>query len=163
MSEPATKTELINKMISARRQLDSLLDQIDPTMMTIPGAAGEWSVKDIIAHINAYDRWLALTMALKGQKPPDLWMEDLPLDKFNQLLYEQIRDLPLEQVLLESRQLWRQILEATQALPEDYLFAERSIQGDPDLFRPCDILRSESYGHYLDHLADLRAWIEAGI
>ena len=161
MPEPATKAELVEAMISARTELDSLIDQIKHSTMTLPGASGEWSVKDIIAHITSYDRWLALTLALRSQKPPDIWIEDIPLDEFNHRLFIENRDMPLEEVLQKSREVWGQILEETSARTETYLFTKQSVQGYPDKFRPCDILRSESYGHYLDHVPGLRAWLEA--
>lgn len=161
MHEPTSKTKLIEAMVSARNELDSLIHQIQRSTMTLPGASGEWSVKDIVAHITSYDRWLALTLAIRGQKPPDFWIEDIPLDEFNRRLFDQNRGMGLDEVLQQSRDVWKKILEETQARPETYLFTEHSVQGVPYAFRPCDILKSESYGHYLDHVPDLRAWLEA--
>jgi hypothetical protein len=160
MPEPASKTELIEAMISARNELDALIDHMHPSTMTLPGESGEWSVKDIIAHITSYDRWLALTLALRGRKPPEFWIEDVPLDEFNRRLFNDNRDLALDDVLRQSKEVWGQILDETRALPETYLFAEQSVPGVPYKFRPCDILKSESYGHYLDHIPGLRAWLE---
>lgn len=160
MPQPASKNELVEAMVSARNTLDSLIDQIKRSNMTLPGVSGEWSVKDILAHLTAYDRWLALTLALRGQKPPDFWIEDTPLDESNRRLFEENRDMPLDEVLQQYREIWRDILDETRARSETYLFTEQSVQGYPDKFKPCDILRSESYGHYLDHVPALRAWLE---
>ena len=161
MSEPSTKVELIQAMIAARTQFDSLFSQIPRSKLLQRGAAGEWSVKDILAHLTAYDRWLGLGLALRSQKPPDLWIEDLPLDEFNRRLYEQNRDLPLDQVLQEFGDVWNEMLEETRLRSEAYLFAEQSVSGVPYNFKPCDILKSESYGHYLDHVPSLMAWMAA--
>ena len=161
MPEPTSKTEVIAAMVSARTEFDSRIKQIDRRTMTRPGAAGEGSIKDIIAHVTAYDRWLALTLGLRGIKPPDLWIDDSPLDDFNRLVFKENRDKPLDEVLRESEEIWGEILKDTQAAPEAYLFNERSVEGVPYRFRPCDILRSESYGHYLDHVPALHAWLEA--
>jgi hypothetical protein len=160
MPDPKTKTELVEVMISAREQLETILDLISPSVMALPGIADEWSVKDIIAHLNSYDRWLGLTLALRGKKPPEIWMEDIPLDDFNQLLFEENRDLSLDEVLQQSHDIWEQILRKTISLPGAYFFTERSVQDVPYRFRPCDILKSDSYGHYLDHLPMLRAWLD---
>ena len=160
MTEPASKIELIEAMMLARKELDALIDQIPHLSMTLPGASGEWSVKDIIAHITSYDRWLGLTLALRGQKPPDFWIEDIPLDEFNRRLFDENQDLSLDEVLQQSRDVWMKILDETRIQPEAYLFTEQSVQGVPYKFRPCDVLKSESYGHYLDHVPALRAWLE---
>jgi hypothetical protein len=160
MSDPSSKAELIEAMVSARSQFDSLVDRIPHSKMSLPGASGEWSVKDVVAHIASYDRWLGLTLALRAQKPPDFWMEDIPLDEFNRRLFDENRDLPLGQILQESRHVWKEILEGTRALSETYLFSEQSVQGVSYTFKPCDVLKSESYGHYLDHVPALSAWID---
>ena len=161
MPEPSSKPELIQAMLSARAAFDSFIQRIPRSKMALPGASGEWSIKDIIAHINSYDRWLALGLALRSQKPPDFWIEDIPLDDFNHRLYEENRDLPLDEVLEQSEYLWSRILEETQAKSEDYLFSEHSVQGVPYAVRPCQMLKSESYGHYLDHVPTLKSWQKA--
>jgi hypothetical protein len=160
MPEPSSKSELIQAMLDARAKLDSLIERIPRSTMALPGASHEWSVKDIVAHINSYDRWLALGLALRGQKPPDSWLEGIPLDQFNHRLFLENRNLPLDEVLRQSQDLWYHILQETQALPEGYLFSERSVEGFPNKFRPCDMLKSESYGHYRDHVPALTSWLD---
>jgi hypothetical protein len=161
MGEPSSKMELIQAMVSARGRFDSLVEQIPRSKMTLAGASGEWSVKDIVAHVTSYDRWLGLVLALRGQKPPDHWIEDTPLDDFNRRLFEENRGLPLDQVLQESTVVWTEILERTRAHSETYLFTEQSIPGVPHKFKPCDVLKNESYGHYLDHVPGLQALIDS--
>ena len=161
MAAPSSKAELIQAMVSARGQFDFLVNQIPRSKMTLSGASGEWSVKDIVAHVASYDRWLGLGLALRGQKPPDHWVEDTPLDEFNRRLFDENRDLSLAQVLEDSRAVWAEILEATHAQSEAYLFTEQAVPGFPYKFKPCEVLKSESYGHYLDHVSGLKAWIEA--
>jgi hypothetical protein len=160
MPNPTSKAELIEAMMAARNELVSLVNQFPHSSMILPGAAGEWSIKDILAHITSYDRWLALTLALRGQKPPDFWIEDIPLDEFNRRLFEENRKLSLEQVLQQFGEVWEEILEETRTKTETYLFTEQIAQGVSDKFKPCDILKSESYGHYLDHVPTLRAWLK---
>jgi hypothetical protein len=161
MPDPTSKSELLETMLAARGRLDSLIDRIPRSIMTRPGAPGTWSAKDILAHLASYDRWLGLTLALRGQKPPDFWIEDIPLDEFNRRLFEENCDKPLDEVLQESREVWREMLQAMQTRTEAYLFAEQSIPGVPYHFRPCDLLKNESYGHYYDHFLALDAWLRA--
>jgi uncharacterized damage-inducible protein DinB len=42
----------LNEVQTANREWDALLTQISPERMTLPGAAGEWSIKDIAAHVS---------------------------------------------------------------------------------------------------------------
>jgi hypothetical protein len=159
MTDPSSKAELIEAMVSARGRFDSLVNQIPRSKMALSEASGKWSIKDVVAHITSYDRWLGLTLALRCQKPPDIWIEDLPLDEFNRRLFDENKGLLLDQVLQESREVWSEILVGTRARSETYLFTEQSVQGVPYTFKPCEILKSESYGHYLDHVPALLAWI----
>jgi hypothetical protein len=161
MPDPSSKPRLIEAMLSARGEFDALIRQIPLSKMALRAAPAEWSVKDIVAHVNSYDRWLALGLALRAQKPPDLWIADIPLDELNHRIYEANRDLPLEEVLRESRELWENILKETEGKPEEYLFTEQTVPGVPYSFRPCEMLKSESYGHYLDHVPPLRSRLEA--
>jgi hypothetical protein len=160
MADPSSKVELIQAMVAARGQFDSLVNQIPRSKMTLSVGSGEWSVKDMVAHVTSYDRWLGLGLALRGQKPPDHWVEDTPLDEFNRRLFDENRDLPLAQVLEDSRGVWVEILEAVHAKSEAYLFRDQEVPGVPYKFKPCAVLKSECYGHYLDHVPGLKAWIE---
>jgi len=56
MDEPVTKVRLLDMIRTARAEWDGLLSQVDETRMTQPGVAGEWSVKDVIAHITWHER-----------------------------------------------------------------------------------------------------------
>ena len=42
----------LNEVQTATREWDALLTQISPERMTLPGAAGEWSIKDIAVHVS---------------------------------------------------------------------------------------------------------------
>ena len=128
--------------------------------MSLPGASGEWSVKDVVAHIASYDRWLGLTLALRAQKPPDFWIEDIPLDEFNRRLFDENRDLPLDQVLQESRDVWKEILKEPAPCPRLTCSASSPSKAFHTRLGPAMSLRAKSYGHYLDHVPALSAWID---
>ena len=42
----------LNEVQTANREWDALLTQISPERMTLPGAAVEWSIKDIAVHVS---------------------------------------------------------------------------------------------------------------
>ena len=42
----------LNEVQTATREWDALLTQISPERMTLPGASGEWSIKDIAVHVS---------------------------------------------------------------------------------------------------------------
>ena len=56
MNTPMTKTRLLDRLRTERAQWEALLTDIDEARMTQPGVEGEWSVKDIVAHVTFYER-----------------------------------------------------------------------------------------------------------
>jgi hypothetical protein len=51
MDSYMSKAQLLSMIRGARADWDTLLADIPEAWMTEPGVDGEWSVKDIIAHI----------------------------------------------------------------------------------------------------------------
>ena len=160
MKEPTTKTELLEAMRCARREWDSWIGKVPVGRMSEPIGPGEWSVKDILAHTTEYDRWLGLRLALKLQKPPDLWLADLSLDEFNAALHQQILNRTPDDVLMDSQQVFAEMIQAVAGHSEAYLFGTHRVQGVPYEVRPFEMLKSESYGHYYDHLPAIQEWVK---
>ncbi len=161
MNGPISKAELLLAMKSARNEWDSLIAQIPHQRLSEPLASGKWSIKDVIAHVTEYDRWLALGLALRLQKPPKIWLEDISLDEFNAVLHEQIATRDPDDILLDSKQVFQDLIREVEAHSEAYLFGTQRVEGVPDDVSPYQILKSESYGHYLDHIPAIRAWLAA--
>lgn len=45
------KTEILDQIRTTRQQFEEALAQVPAAHLTQPGVNGEWSVKDILAHI----------------------------------------------------------------------------------------------------------------
>ncbi len=70
------KNQLVNTLHVERAAWEALLKQVGDDRMTIVGVVGDWSIKDIVAHITAWEQrpveWLAA--ARRGDKPtPAPW------------------------------------------------------------------------------------------
>ncbi len=161
MKEPATKAELLQAITFSRKEWDDLIARIPFERLPEPLTPGGWSSKDIVAHITEYDRHLALGLALRLQKPPQLWLDDLGLDEFNARLHEQIADRDPDVVLLDSLQVFWELLKEVKAHSEEYLFGTHHVEGVSYDIVPHRMLKSESYGHYRDHIPAIRDWIAA--
>ena len=68
MKAPMSKAELIQAIQTARTEWDTLIARVPGHRLSESVAPGAWSIKDIIAHITEYDRWLALGLALRTCK-----------------------------------------------------------------------------------------------
>jgi hypothetical protein len=52
------KSELLNWLQEEYQKWETFLDQICPTRMDQPDVNGHWSMKDIVAHLTGWNRWL---------------------------------------------------------------------------------------------------------
>jgi hypothetical protein len=161
MKDPTSKSELIQAINTARHEWDTLIAQIPPHRLSEPVAEGEWSIKDVIAHVTEYDRWLALGLALRLQKPPQIWLDDISLDQFNAVLHQQIAGRDPDDIITDSNRVFQDLIHEVEAHSEAYLFGTHRVEGVPDEVIPYQTLKSESYGHYHDHIPAIKAWLSS--
>ena len=86
----------------------------------------------------------------------ELWQ--LSEDERNAAVFEQNRGRDVQDVLSESRQVFRQYLEAVGALSEEELNDPGRFPGILDGWRPWRILYDPT--HYQVHAQSIRAWLE---
>ena len=53
------KSELLRWLQEENGRWQAFLDQIGPARMDQGGVAAHWSIKDIVAHLTGWNRWLA--------------------------------------------------------------------------------------------------------
>lgn len=115
-----------------------------------PWVVGDWSVKDILAHVNTWeDEALKyLPVIVQGGKPPR-YAAYGGIDTFNALMTERKRGLSLAQVERMLDETHNQLVDLIRRTPEDQLV------GDTRFRRR---LRLDTYGHYPEHAQAIREW-----
>jgi DinB family protein len=116
-----------------------------------PGVTGEWSVRDIIAHVTTWDEEALkhLPLILEGGTPPRYSVQYGGIDAFNALMTEAKRGLTLAEVLAQSAATHRRLIDLVATVPEHQL-------GSESRFR--HRLRLDTYGHYPLHAEAIRRW-----
>jgi hypothetical protein len=166
MNDSMNKTKFLDIMRTERKQWEALLSEVGIARMEIPGAAGEWSVKDIIAHITAYEQGLVewLRAASCGETVEFPILDHPDLDYRNQLIYSVNRSRTLEEVLQESEEVFHELSQLVASLLEEELL-------DPDKTawfvigrwkeaRPLwKCIADDSYEHYKQHVEGVREWL----
>lgn len=151
------KDSLLSNIMAERAEWDELIDRVGPERMEIPDVTGSWSVKDVIAHIMWFEREMigvARAHALIGSS---LW--NLPQAERNEAVYEEFREMPLEQVLDEARQTYAQLLVALRDLDEADLNDTSRFRDMPAEWLPWQVIAGNTYEHYRAHVPDVRAWL----
>ena len=155
------KPELLNWLQEEYQRWEALLEQIDPTLMDQPGVNGDWSMKDIVAHQTG---WLPrlisrIQAAQRGEaEPPPPWPAHLQTDdEINAWIYESNRERSVQEVLDESRQVFRQLFAVIEGLPDDVRIEEEwHLVWLGDQRFPI----GEFFDHFHDdHEPDVRAWL----
>jgi uncharacterized protein (TIGR03083 family) len=157
LDEPINKALLLERIQADREALDTLLAGAPEEQMTKPGVVGQWSLKDIIAHITWHEQQMVIVLQERRLAGSDLW--NLTTDERNHAIYEQNRDRPLAEVLAESRQVYELLLESLQTVADADLNDPALFQGMPPDWIPAQLIAHNTYEHYRHHLDDIRAWL----
>jgi uncharacterized damage-inducible protein DinB len=151
------RDELSAALQAARAKLDAALDTLDEPDLLAPGPDGQWTAKDVISHITAWDVDLLTNLGKvkRGQKPGRTAWTAATIQAQNDLWYAEFKDRPLERVLADYRGVHQQILRQVAALTDAELAARALwLQGRPLYQYFVDhIVQHES-----DHAGELAAW-----
>lgn len=163
MTVPVTKMELLDLLKSRRHDFDAAVAAVPQSVIQESGAAGHWSVKDIIAHLAYYEGWIAdrLQEYLEGKRYTPTQLDMMHWDPRNTIIYEQNKSRTLEDVLKSSKATFERLTAAVEAHDERFLFEPQSVEGAPGPVIPADMIRSEVYDHYLQHIPSLQEWAAA--
>ncbi|HRQ22907.1 MAG TPA: NUDIX domain-containing protein [Anaerolineales bacterium] len=163
----SSKSQLLENLKSKRHRWDMMLNVINMARMDESGAAGHWSVKDIVSHITAYERWLVewLTAALQNTFPSPSPLDDADIERRNARIYELTRSLSVEQVLADARQTFDALLAVIEALPGKYFDDPQSAEW---FMKPYwskmktvpDAVINLSSDHYEEHIPSIKEWIK---
>ena len=160
MADQPTKAGLIEALRSRRAELDALLSGVPPALLDEPGVAGDWSIKDIVAHLTYHDRWFAdrLHESLRGEtyRPTD--MDSMDFDVRNDRIYRQHRGRPAMEVIAESRAVFLRLMAGVVAHTESFLIEPQRFEGVPEPVVVGTLLRGV-VDHSGEHLAGLRNWL----
>lgn len=68
------KGELTKKMTEVRESWEATIAELGPEGLERPEVAGDWRVRDVLAHFNGWDRWqlVQLRCAFTGEHPDRL-------------------------------------------------------------------------------------------
>src|SRR5215469_2825481 len=151
------KTTFMNTLRQSRAEWEALLAQVDEERMLQPGAAGKWSVKDVIAHVTWGEREIAPIMRTRVLAGSGLW--NLSDDERNEIVYQQNRGRPLQDILHGELQAYAELFEAAQALSDEDLNDARRFKQMPVEWVPWRIIAGCSFKHYQDHMPSIREWL----
>jgi DinB superfamily len=159
-TRPMTGPRLAGILRAERAKWNALLAQVGMERMEIPGAVGDWSVKQLAAHLTWYEGAVleGARQVFATGKFTRRRREGLSLDEQNVQIAESSRTRPLSSVLAEADEVFAQLLALVEACPQAILNDPEAL-GLPDDMVPWMGIANNSYAHYRQHEQELRAWL----
>jgi uncharacterized protein (TIGR03083 family) len=151
------RTELLAQLIHTRAELQSLLDDLGENHWLTPGAAGEWTVRDVLAHLTAWevDALTNLGKARRGAKPGTTQWTAAAIQKQNEIWHKELRDRPLRSVLADFEGARKQTLRVLEGLSDQEAAKPAAWLNGRSI---ADYLAQQTLDHEREHLEAVRAW-----
>lgn len=154
------REELMERVRASRERWNEVLARVPVERMTEPGVAGEWSVKDIVAHLTWFDREMIGLVEAKAFIGSDLW--ELPPHERNAEIHKRNRDRSLPEVATEAGLVFGVLVDLLGRLSDQDLADPQCFPGMPEDWVPGDIFAQNTFEHYDAHAAALERWLDGG-
>lgn len=152
------KTDLLAAIRRDRAALDVLVARIDGAHMTEPVLEGGWSVKDVLAHIAAWEElcltWLSIGVRAELTAGDEFGAQ---VDALNARLYGENRDRPLADIRDAYTTSHAAIVAATNGLDDSALASRPAWAPHAQLWQ---IIDANSAEHYREHIDQLTRWLD---
>ena len=165
------KEIFLARLMHERDKFELLLNRIGYTRrMTLNGVSGKWSIKDILAHILAYEQYIADRMnellhgetyvPCKTQTALDAFLDEFGYPDFgspllddqgpNAWVTEKYHNVPLEDVIAQEIQAFASIIASFEKLSEEMLTRHSLYER----------LANNTYRHYREHILEIKHWLK---
>jgi hypothetical protein len=153
MGENVKRQQLLDKFDKAWATFKESYVGLTDEQMLVPGVTGEWSVRDILAHISWWEEEALkyLPHLVRGERLPRYSVLYGGIDAFNAQMTEEKRHLTLSEVLRQLDDTHRRLIAYVESVPEEQYASETPFRHR---------LRLDTYGHYPIHARAIREWRE---
>jgi hypothetical protein len=145
------RQQLLNRLDTAWVAFQASYAGLSNLLLTEPGVTGDWSVKDLIAHVTWWEEEALrhLPLIIAGDRPPRYSVAYGGIDAFNAMMAERKRDMSLSDVLTQQDDTHRLLIDFVQSVPEDQFTRETRFRHR---------LRLDTYSHYPIHTRAIQEW-----
>lgn len=157
MADPRIEA-LADELVAARDEFLAALADVDPELLTTPGLVGEWSARELVAHLGYWAGHAAEAIHLAEQGRLDEFEADVPsVDERNAVVARVASETDMATVRSREELAFDAFRKRVLATDPDWL-TERDADGDTLE----EIIRYDGADHFREHTSDVRAWFAAG-
>jgi hypothetical protein len=163
-----TKQELLDEIAQGWAEINQFLDDLSQEQWTQVKNPDGWAVKDHVAHLSAWENSVIYLLTSKPRHeglgvPEDIYLSH-DFDKINDVIFQNHKDVPLEQVRSESQRIHADYVKHIEArseeelkLPYRHFLPDEPGEGDgPPVVA---FVYSDGAPHYREH----QQWMEEQI
>jgi hypothetical protein len=160
MSEnPKTVSHLLNLIRNSYAEYETLLNSI-PSERLLEPMMGDWSVKDVVAHVTWSEREMIPVVREMRLQGSELW--NLPTDERNKLMVEDSRMKTASEIMDEQRNAHRDLIAAIEALEDADLTENARLKEAPPGWTLWELLAGNTFRHYPEHVENLQEFLAHG-
>ncbi|MEN8172087.1 MAG: DinB family protein [Chloroflexota bacterium] len=159
--QPLSKTELIKTIKAERARLEDIVSTLTDDQMTQTDAKDDWSIKDILAHIAAWEDLAVdrLTAAITGTSTTNPLIQNWDdVHAFNAACYQENKSKTLTEVLKNFQNTYQRFLSIVNTLDDNFI-AEALPFDWADGMTAFELIAANSYWHYQEHREVLEKWL----
>jgi hypothetical protein len=152
-------SDIQDKLDEYREQLLMAIEPLPDEALLAPGAMGDWSIADILAHLTAWESELvtALLRINQGKTPTKMIEAFENVDAYNERRYQENKGRDIERIFDD--------LQGVRVQLESWLeeFSDRDVS-DPKRYKwskgmtLAHIIEENSYGHDEEHIPRIEAF-----
>src|SRR5574341_1688067 len=146
-----TTHDLLKRLDRAWADFEESYAGLSDAQMLEPGVQGQWSVRDILAHVTTWEEEALkhLPLVLAGGRPPRYSVTYGGIDAFNALMTERKRGLSLPEVRRHQDEVHRRLRDYVRSMSDELITREARFRRR---------LRLDTFGHYPKHARAVREW-----
>ena len=153
-----TTQRLIDELMAARQDLLGALDRVSPASMTTPGLVGDWSGRELIAHVGYWaGHAVEAIHAVEEGRADEVGEGRPPTDEVNETVARVARETDLAAVRRREAASFEVLVERLRRLDASLLGVRL-----PDGATLEDEISEDGADHYRQHADDLRRALSEG-
>jgi mycothiol maleylpyruvate isomerase-like protein len=148
--------ELLDDLAAAREEFLAAVADVDPALRNTPGLVGDWSARDLLAHVGYWAGHAAesLHRAELGELH-EFGRDELSVDERNEVVTRVARETDYATVASREHGAYEAFVARLTAVDPESL-DDRDADGDTLE----EIIGFDGAEHYREHTLDVRAWFD---
>jgi hypothetical protein len=151
------RQEFLDEVESAWTDFQAALAAVKLEDMERAGFQGQWSLKDVLAHITWFEKEMLGVLSNRALVGSTWW--NLPQDERNRLIFGQNQARLLPEVRAEFDAVHAKLWVMLQDITDEELNDHSRFKEMPPEWIPGDVLSSNTYEHYQTHATAIHTWL----